>query len=154
MPFSRRWTRPATGLWAKTFASSGPITLGGGPNGIAVDGAGGPIITGNLTTGSVDFGGGKLTGYGPTAVSVASFDATGHYRWAYADLPSSTAYAGPTGVAANGDRVVVVGTFGGGPCEPSVTDCNVSPPGTTLVFPGKTLDAVTGNDMFMASFVP
>jgi len=107
--------------------------------------------------GSVNYGGGVLTGLDPgvSTASFASFDANGNYRWAYAAQSPSTATSSstgsPQGLAAHGASLVVAGAFGG-----CVSSCNdgTSPPGTTLVLPGQTLTAVSAGDLFVASFAP
>jgi hypothetical protein len=133
-----------TGVWADHFAgSSGSVSdaLYTGP--VAVDAAGGPTI-GISLVGSASFGSGTLTSVGSTSAAIASFDPTGTYRWAHAGGSPSTAnesdVATPQGVAANGTTVAVAGAFG------------IS--GTTLVLDGKTLTAVSGQDLFLASFAP
>jgi hypothetical protein len=127
------------GVWAKEFAGpSDSLNTGS----LAVDGAGRPTIV-NPLGGSADFGGGTLTSVGNASVVVASFDAAGAYGWSYVGGSPSTATsapAAPQGVAAGGSSVVVVGVFGAS--------------ATTLVLPGKTLTATSGNDMFIASFAP
>jgi hypothetical protein len=88
-------------------------------------------------------------------MSVASFDGSGRYRWAYADESPSTAtetaMAFPQGVAASGSSVVLAGTFG--TCALNCND-GTSPSDTTLVLGGKTLTAVSAGDLFLASFAP
>jgi len=130
------------GAWSEDFIGSNVDALY--PGSLAVDGAGGPTFSCGLA-GSVDYGGGTLTSESSTAatMSVASFSASGAYRWAYEEESPSTASSGtavPQGVAASESSMVVLGEFGGS--------------GMTLALPGKTLTAVSGNDTFVASFAP
>jgi hypothetical protein len=140
-----------SGVWSKVFVGSNTDALY--PGNVAADGAGGVTFTCGLA-GSVNYGGGSLTSTSdevPT-ISVASFDAAGAFRWAFAEEPPSTATTSATGgLAANGASVVIVGIFGS--CSLNCND-GTSPPDTTLILPGKTLDAASAGDMFLASFAP
>jgi hypothetical protein len=140
-----------SGVWSKVFVGSNSDALY--PGNVAADGAGGVTFTFGLA-GSVNYGGGSLTSPSdevPT-ISVASFDAAGAYRWAFAEESPSTATTSATGgLAGNGASVVVVGTFGN--CSLNCND-GTSPANTTLVLPGKTLDAVSAGDLFIASLAP
>ena len=142
------------GLWSRKFAGSGLAQLS--PGSVVVDGAGGPTVTtflggdiGGET--SVDFGGGPLTSIGEGAMAVATFDATGAYRWGYAGgAPSTARVSNLAGAAASASSVVVVGSFSG----PCASTCGTSPPGTTLVLGTKTFAAVSAADLVVSSFVP
>lgn len=117
-------------------------------SGIAVDGAGGPTVTYGLG-GAANFGGGSIASQG---FAIASFDANGTYRWAYADGPPTTAAQSGTGfqgIAASARGAVVVGSVG--TCTGS---CSTSPNGTTFVLDGETLIPVSAGDLFIASFAP
>ncbi len=78
-------------------------------------------------------------------------EATGKFRWQYGggapSTATSSAGAFPTSVATFGGSVVVTGSFN--KCN---SVCATAPPGTTLVLAGKTLTAVSGQDLFLASF--
>jgi len=132
-----------------------------GLGGIAVTSLGGPIVAPALPGGvgyqsTADFGGGPLTGKmgaGAASIAIASFDATAKHRWSYVSDSTSTARAssaaGRIGVAAWGPTAVVAGAF-----TTCTAVCATSPPGTTLVLAGNTLTAVSGQDLFLASFAP
>jgi hypothetical protein len=110
-----------------------------------VDGAGGVTTTNLLYNGTVDYGGGVLTSEGSFgSVAIASFDASGKYRWAYAGgAPSTATISAPAGsmaVAASGTEVIVTGVFGGS--------------GGTLVLGGSKLKAVSAQDVFLDSLSP
>src|SRR5205814_1754525 len=64
-------------LWSKRFGDA--ANQGGA--GIAVDAAGGVLVTGFLA-GTADFGGGSLPSKGSADVFVAKLDADGGYLWA------------------------------------------------------------------------
>jgi hypothetical protein len=66
-----------TAAWGKGFGSSG----GTEGDGVAIDTMSRIFLTGRLSAGSVDFGGGPLTST-DSAFLLASFDAEGTYRWA------------------------------------------------------------------------
>jgi hypothetical protein len=126
------------GVWADPFAGSGVYTFGSGPGSVAVGSAGDPVLICPLT-GSVNLGGGVLSSVGETSPIIAGFSPTGSYRWAYTGGATSTAVAsGAQGVATSAGGAVVVGTFGAA--------------GKTLALAGKTLTAVSDNDLFVASF--
>jgi len=140
-----------SGVWADEFSGSASGFLNAGS--VAVDGCGGATITSDFS-GTVDYGGGVLSSEGSGSAAIASFDASGHYRWAYAGGPPSTAsessVAYGMAVASSATSVVVAGGFG--TC--AATGCTTSPPGSTLVLAGKTLTAVSVQDLFVASFAP
>ena len=108
---------------------------------LAVDGLGGPAITGEFS-GTVNFGGSALSGgiadQDTTATYIAKFDSAGVYDWAYAGgLPTSTATnSAGFGIAANSAVVVGTGVFSNG----------------TLVLAGDALTAVSIQDTYLASF--
>src|SRR5205085_10328541 len=98
--------------------------------------------------------GGPLTVDGEQSFAIASFEAAGTYRWAYAGAaPSTLRRAYPAGVAASkrSSSVVLVGNFGRAPNVPAPIN---SLPGTTLDLAGTTLTASGAGDMFLASFTP
>lgn len=142
------------GVWAKGFEASSTTNTNVvfDANGLAVDATGRPTITTGLGGGvgfqsKADFGGGVLTSSGDGVMVVASFDASGVYRWAHTSGSPSTATTGSgfLGISTG----VLVGAFG-----KCATTCMTSPPGTTLVLPGKTLPAVSAADLFVWSFTP
>lgn len=161
-----------SGVWSKVFVGSNPNGAGSmALRSVAVDGAGRPTITASLTGDCaahpsascvaaaedqerVDFGGGSLTIAGDASFAIASFDAAGTYRWAYAGAaPSTSRYAHAFGVAASNSNsnVVLVGSFGRAPDGPAPLN---SLPGTTLDLAGTTLTASGATDMFVGSFSP
>jgi hypothetical protein len=127
-------------LWSNSYGDA-DLQLGGP---LAVDGAGGPAITGYFT-GTVDFGGGMLTGSAADdqdteAMYIAKFDSAGHYNWAYGGGPPSSNDVNSIGfgIAANGSAVVATGTFETG----------------VLSIAGDPLTDVSVQDSYLASFVP
>jgi hypothetical protein len=130
------------GGWAELFDSTSSVdALGAGS--VAVDGEGRVTIT-SVLNGSVTYGGALLHSVGDESVVIASFDATGAYRWSYAGGPPSTAIGSGaayfSGVAASGENVVLAGGF--------------ETAGSTLVLDGKKLTAASDEDVFIASFAP
>ncbi|MGH7294875.1 MAG: hypothetical protein ACRELB_08080, partial [Polyangiaceae bacterium] len=123
-------------LWSKSYGD--PNAQHGGP--LALDGLGGPVITGEFS-GTVDFGGGTLNGAagGSASTYIAKFTSIGTYEWAYAGGPpaSTAANSGGHGVTTTATAVVAAGTFSGG----------------TLSVAGDALTAVaTGGNAYLASF--
>jgi hypothetical protein len=158
--FMAKVSPTGTGIWSKAFVGSNGANVSAfGLSGVAVGPTGGPTIAPTLPGGvgyqsTTDYGGGALTGNtgnGSATSTIASFDATGTHLWSYAAEASSTARASAaaatTGVAPWGSTVVLAGTF-----TKCLTVCATSPPGTTLVLAGETLTAVSGQDLFLASF--
>jgi hypothetical protein len=138
-------------IWAKQF---NVLSEGNGELSepvLAIDGAGRPSLAVGIA-GTVDFGGGMLTGIGAdvATAAVASFDASGGYRWSFAEEAPSTAAAVSTAMTITGASVVVAGNFG--PCVGD--DCTGMPTGDTFVLAGVTLTASTTSDVFLASFTP
>jgi len=133
----------------KVFLSDGEADVSGN----VADGANRPIAAFSLSS-TTDFGGGTIGGSGARGWAIASFNTAGAFRWARTADASSTAYsvgpAHPSGVAANASRIIVLGLVVGS----CATTCSTSPPSTTLVLAGKTLTAVSAQDLFLSSFVP
>ncbi len=133
------------GIWSEEFVGSpGALTSGS----VAVDPAGRTTITASINSGgTANLGGGSLSSPSPSqgiAFAIASFEATGAYRWSYAGGPPSTTTdsfgANPIAVAAGSASVVAVGGF--------------VPSGGTLVLDGRTLTAASAQDLFLANFAP
>ncbi len=146
------------GIWAKSFEASSTTNTNVAleANSLAVDRAGRPTITTGLGGGigyqsKVDFGGGVVTSSGEGVMVISSFDASGGYRWAHTSGSPSTATTTGTGFLgiSTASSGVLVGLFG-----KCTRTCMTSPPGTTLVLPGKTLSAVSAADLFVWSFNP
>jgi len=89
-----------TWRWGKRWGHSTTLV---GAYGIAVDASNNIYIVGGMT-GSIDFGGGYV---GSQGMFVASFDASGNYRWARGDGGGS----GLLGVATYGGTVYGIGRF-------------------------------------------
>ena len=87
-------------------------------NGVAFDAAGNVLLTGSYV-GTVDFGGGDLTGAGGQDVFVASFDAAGAHRWSrrFGDFDHQNAWGvsvDPAGRVGVGGVLAGSADFGGG----------------------------------------
>lgn len=160
--FLAKLTATGTATWSKTLVgSNGGNGYAFGLGGLAVDSTGGATIAPALPGGvgfqsTTDFGGGPLTGStgtGASSISIATFDSTAKHRWSHVAAAPSTARASaaafPLGVATWGSSTIVTGTF-----TTCSTVCPTSPAGTTLVLAGKELTAVSGQDLFIASFSP
>jgi hypothetical protein len=94
-------------LWSKRLGGAS----GQSGNGIATDGAGNVLVTG-IFDGSVDFGGGALTGAGGADIFVAKYDPTGKHLWSkrFGDADQQLSYC----VAADGQgNVLMTGNFSG-----------------------------------------
>jgi hypothetical protein len=121
--------------WSQSYGD--PNEQLGGP--LAVDASGNPAITG-IFNGSIDFGGGILSGAAsPNGVMyIAKFNAAGSYQWAYGGGPSASnaPNSGGLGIGASATVVVTTGTFQGG----------------TLSIAGNPLTAVSQQDTYLASF--
>lgn len=104
-------------VWSKGFGGASADNAVG--QGIAVDGAGNVLLAGWFS-GSVDFGGGSLTGVATENVFVAKLDAGGVHQWSKG-LGDAESQQG-RGIAVDGaDNVLLTGwftrtiDFGGGP---------------------------------------
>jgi hypothetical protein len=102
-------------IWSKTF---GDTSYDGG-NSVAVDNSGNVVLTGYFQ-GTVDFGGGPLTGAGGKDIFIAKFSPTGSHLWS--ERFGGTYDQEATAVAVDGnDNIIVTGPFrnmvdfGGGP---------------------------------------
>ncbi len=134
-----------TCAWDKVFLpDSGQI------DGISTDGANNPVVA--FSVERTDLGGGPVGGPGVQSLAVASYSSVGTFRWQHAAGLSSTASRGgaaaPQGVAASGTLVALLGSLGG----TCASVCATSPAGTTLVFGGQTLNAVSATDLVVATF--
>ncbi|MBI2394510.1 MAG: SUMF1/EgtB/PvdO family nonheme iron enzyme [Deltaproteobacteria bacterium] len=128
--FIGKYSASGTLLWLKTFDTTGSSSS---LDGLALDGAGDIVVTGQLF-GSCDFGGGVTTGdSGNGDVFVAKFaGADGSYRWARHSAPT----AGVEAVAADGaGNVVIVGHFYG-----------------SAALGGTTLTSAGGLDIYVARY--
>ena len=139
--FLAKLDQAGSGVWSKNFGAPGDYLFGGS---IAVDGAGGPSIT-KAFSGSLDFGGGALSGANQpyTSLYVAKFDAGGSYMWAYSGGASSVLESGGGDIVANSSSVVLTGGY-----------TNGQGTGGSLVLAGKSLPLVSSGDSFLASFTP
>jgi hypothetical protein len=145
---------PAGGtIWRKALQPVGATIY---PGSIAIDDANGVTITTSFSAsaaggdaGTIDFGGGSQA----TSSTVAHFDSTGKYKWAYTLQPSSGVngvWATLSGVAAARATAVVAGGVGES-CS-GTSACLTSPPGVTVKLSGKTVSATSATDTFLASF--
>jgi hypothetical protein len=119
-------------LWAKSFGDAN-VQLG---QGLAVDGSGNVVVTGDFA-GTVDFGGGPLTSPGTGHnVFVLKLAANGDYLWAkgFGDANSQSARSIAADVSGN---VLVTGRFAG-----------------TMDFGGGPLKSAGGYDVFAAKLSP
>ena len=113
--FLAKYDASGTHLWSKQFGD----TLADTGLGVTVDGSGNVFVTG-LFRGTVDFGGGPLTGAGPPDIFLAKYDAGGAHVWSKrfgatgADQGWSVSADGSGNVVATG-RFVGTVDFGGGP---------------------------------------
>ncbi len=92
--------------WSKHFGGSGTIT----PRAVALDASGNVVVTGSFT-GTVNFGGGSVTGTSYTNdIFVAKYSSSGAYLWS--KTFGSTGDDSGYGIAIDsGGNVVVAGTF-------------------------------------------
>jgi hypothetical protein len=123
-------------VWSESFGDADAQI--GGP--LAVDGLGGPAITGGFS-GTVNFGPDALSGGiedDTSAMYLAKFNSAGTYDWAYAGGPpaSNAINSYGFGIAANAAVVVGTGRFQSG----------------TLSLAGDSLTAVSSQDTYVASF--
>ncbi len=114
-------------LWAKKFGGTNYEE----PKGVTVDSGGNIILIASVSSASIDFGGGALTGSN-TAICVAKFNTNGDYLWAhrYGSVYDNVPYSVATDSAGN---VLVTGYYRG-----------------TVDFGGVTLNSpASGNDTFL-----
>jgi hypothetical protein len=116
-------------LWSQRFGNS----LDDYGYWAAVDGSGNVFVTGKFI-GTVDFGGGNLTGAGNYEIFLAKYDAAGVHQWSqrFGSTGADIGYS----VAADGlGNVVVTGHFNG-----------------TVDFGGGNLISAGGYDIFLAKY--
>jgi hypothetical protein len=116
-------------LWSKRFGDANDQSA----YAITADGSGNVVVTG-FFWGTVDFGGGVLTGAGGRDIFVAQFDAAGVHLWSKRFGDASDQYA--FGITADGSgNIIVTGDFYG-----------------TMDFGGGGLTSAGGRDIFVAQF--
>ena len=127
--------RTPTGAWQ--WATSAGGNAGDNSTGVAVDGSGSVVITGNFASPTIAFGATTLTNMGGQDIFVAKLTPTGAWQWATSAGSSDDDYG--YGVAAGGSgNVVVIGFF-------------ISP---TITFGATTLTNVRGQDIFVVKLTP
>jgi hypothetical protein len=129
--FVAKFTPDGTHIWSKRFGDASAQYA----TDLVVDGPGNVTITGYLD-GSVDFGGGDLTGAGSIDIFVAKFDPAGAHLWSKrfgdSDEQQALGIAGdPSG------NVIIAGYFDG-----------------TVNFGGGDLTGAGDYDVFLAKFDP
>jgi hypothetical protein len=122
-------------LWERHFGGTMINVDGASPTAIKEDHAGNVVVVGQFT-GSVDFGGGRLTSAGGADVFIVKYDSTGAYQWSRRIGEIGTDKVG--GVAIDSaNNLVVVGSFGG-----------------TVDFGGASLTSAGSMDTFVAKYGP
>src|SRR3989442_13214030 len=108
--FVSKYSPTGTPVWAKCLGG----TLGGGTGrGVAVDGNGNVLVTGQFS-GTIDFGTGPVRSAGATDIFLAKFSAAGAPLWPKGFGPGLDDGGNGGGVGSGGNRGVI-GTGGGGP---------------------------------------
>jgi PKD repeat protein len=96
-------------VWGRQIGTAGASE---GTNGVAMDGSGNVIITGNVIA-SVDFGGGSLAGGGSVDAYVAKYAAqNGNHLWSRRVVGSGNDYGAAVAVDSAGN-VAIAGSFNG-----------------------------------------
>jgi beta-propeller repeat-containing protein len=116
--FVARYTSAGAHVWSKQIGGS----LDDIARGVAVDGGGNVVLTGNFASSSVNFGGGALVNSGGADIFLAKYDSTGAHVWSKRFGGSFSAAEIGTDVATDGaGNVLLTGSvvdtidFGGGP---------------------------------------
>ena len=116
-------------VWSKRFGDGNYQAA----NGLALDASGNIIITG-VFMGTVDFGGGTLTGAGGWDIFVAKFASNGDHIWSKRFGDGNHQYA-PAVAVDHSDNIVVAGYFTG-----------------SVDFGGGPLTSAGGEDVYVAKF--
>jgi fibronectin type III domain protein/beta-propeller repeat-containing protein len=132
--FVAKFSSAGTHLWSERFGGTGSTDSG---NGVAVDGSGNVVLTGNFG-GTTDFGSGALTSVGGDDIFVAKFSSAGTPVWSkrFGDPFSMAGFDVGRAVAVDGSgNVVVTGVFLG-----------------AVNFGGGALTGAGSTDVFVAKF--
>jgi hypothetical protein len=105
--FLAKYDASGNHLWSRRFGS----TASDHGRSVAVDGSGNVFVTG-LFQGTVDFGGGILTGAGQPDIFIAKYDANGNHLWSRR-FGSGNEDVGWSVVADDSGNVFVTGYFSG-----------------------------------------
>jgi hypothetical protein len=129
--FVAKFTPDGTHLWSKRFGDASAQYA----TDVTVDGSGNVTITGYLD-GSIDFGGGTLTGAGSIDIFVAKFDPTGAHLWSkrFGDSDEQNALSIAHDASGN---LIIAGYFDG-----------------SVDFGGGALTSAGNYDIYVAKFDP
>jgi len=130
--FLAKYSSSGAHIWSKRFGG----TLGDRGNGVAVDGSGDVVVTGNFS-GAIDFGGGSLISSGSQDLFVAKFSATGGHLWSKR-FGGSLQFDAGNGVAMDSIGNILVTGYFIGPVD----------------FGGGALNSAGAWDMFVAKYSP
>ena len=130
--FVAKYSSSGAHLWSKRFGGTGNES----GNGIAVDGGGNVVVTGNFGNfgSAVDFGGGPFTSAGGPDIFVAKYSTSGVHAWSRA-LGGTGQDTGLSVGVDGGGNVVVTGYFQG-----------------TVNFGGTQLSSAGGTDTFLMKY--
>jgi hypothetical protein len=113
--FLAEYSSTGAHTWSKRMGGTGEDWV----NKVAVDGSGGPVVTGYFNA-SVDFGGGMLTSAGGKDIFVARYSSNGSHVWSKRmggsldDIAKSVAVDGGGNVVVTGNFASTSVDFGGG----------------------------------------
>jgi hypothetical protein len=137
--FLAKFDRDGKHLWSKRFGDADEQRA----SGLAVDPVTGAVVLGGTCKGTVDFGGGPLSGTTNLDVVVAKFDASGNHQWSKRFGDTAHQYTNAVAIDSGGNTLVSGAVYGaidfGGPAGSLVSAgandvfvAKLSPDGATI----------------------